>query len=56
MFLSILEDDIFRTLERIECNQPYYTTLPCVDHIEHIVLCMRYLLDHTVHIPGPDSF
>ena len=26
-FLSILGDDIFRTLERIESKQPYYTTL-----------------------------
>ena len=26
-YLSILGDDISRTLERIESNQPYYTTL-----------------------------
>ena len=26
-FKSILEKDIFRTLERIESNQPYYTSL-----------------------------
>ena len=26
-FLSILGADIFRTMERIESNQPYYTTL-----------------------------
>ena len=26
-YLSILEDDMFRTLECIESNQPYYTTL-----------------------------
>ena len=26
-FLSILGDGIFRTLERIESNQPYYVTL-----------------------------
>ena len=26
-YLSILEDDIFRTLESIESNTPYYTTL-----------------------------
>ena len=26
-YLSILEDDILRTLERIDSNQPYYTTL-----------------------------
>ena len=25
-YLSILEDDIFRTLERNESNQPYYIT------------------------------
>ena len=25
--LSILEDEIFRTLERIKSNQPYYTSL-----------------------------
>ena len=37
-YLSILEDDIFRTLERIECNQPYYTTLPCVDHLYYAEL------------------
>ena len=27
IYLSFREDDIFRTLERIESNQPYYTTL-----------------------------
>ena len=26
-YLSILGDDIFHTLERMESNQPYYTTL-----------------------------
>ena len=26
-FISILRDDIFRTLERIQSNQPFYTSL-----------------------------
>ena len=32
-YLSILEDDIFRTLERFESNQPYNTTLAIFDKL-----------------------
>ena len=41
-YLSILGDDIFRTLERIESNQPYYTTLT-YEHFQQTVLFIQKL-------------
>ena len=42
--LSILGDDIFRTLEWIESNQPYYTTLIYKNNIFIIRISLQYLI------------
>jgi len=42
--LSILGDDIFRTLEWIESNQPYYTTLIYKNNIFIIRNSLQYLI------------
>ena len=48
-YLSILGDDIFRTLERIESNQPYYTTLV---HEQTICCASSYWIDDGLMLPG----
>ena len=35
-YLFILGDEIFRTLERIRSNKPYYKTLECTEQIPMI--------------------
>ena len=49
-YLSILGDDIFRTLERIESNKPYYTTLMCtLDCTLYTTLYIVHFTTYSVH-------